>query len=256
MNYFRNYLRQRPVFLSLIRGKEAELFQDVLPLPTPILDYGCGDGFFIKTAFVERQGKIDVGIDIDRNVLEKAKKSEVYKKVVCHNSYTLPFKNNYFNSIVSNCVLEHVENLERDLGELFRILKPGGIFVCTVMTNKWEGYLFGKHFFGKYYKTWMKKKQIHVQLPSYKDWERIFKRSGLVVTEKVGYMDENASKWLDILHYVSAYSLIIKLLFGKWVLFPGMFDYLSVSSWMEKITKDKVPLSKSSAVLFVLEKPI
>ena len=44
INYLSIYLRHRPLFLSLIRAKEAAMFQKFLPLKRPALDVGCGDG--------------------------------------------------------------------------------------------------------------------------------------------------------------------------------------------------------------------
>jgi len=53
------YLLERPLFLAVLLAKEAELYQSRFPLKHPVLDVGCGDGFFAWIAF--RKTKIDVG---------------------------------------------------------------------------------------------------------------------------------------------------------------------------------------------------
>jgi ubiquinone/menaquinone biosynthesis C-methylase UbiE len=44
----------------------------------------------------------------------------------------IPFKNNYFDSVLSTEVFEHVFNLDEVLAELYRVLKPGGYLVATM----------------------------------------------------------------------------------------------------------------------------
>lgn len=49
-----------------------------------------------------------------------------------YNSLNLPFPNDYFDFVVSDQVLEHVEgNPQLAVDETFRVLKPGGIAVYT-----------------------------------------------------------------------------------------------------------------------------
>lgn len=50
---------------------------------------------------------------------------------VYYNGLNLPFKNNFFNSILCSEVFEHVENLDFVLSELYRVLKPGGKIIIT-----------------------------------------------------------------------------------------------------------------------------
>jgi SAM-dependent methyltransferase len=43
-----------------------------------------------------------------------------------------PFENNSFDCIICNAVLEHVPAIDKVMGELSRVLKPGGFFVASV----------------------------------------------------------------------------------------------------------------------------
>jgi len=129
--FIKTYLKNRPPFYSFIRPKELELLSRYMPYKNPILDFGCGDGFFAKT-LLENE-KIDVGTDINEKIKNEAKKSGVYKKVLFYDGKKLPLTNNRFSSVLSNCVLEHVDDLEPTLKDINRVMKKGGKFYTTVM---------------------------------------------------------------------------------------------------------------------------
>jgi SAM-dependent methyltransferase len=42
----------------------------------------------------------------------------------------IPFPAATFDMVIANHMLEHIEHLDRALGEVHRVLKPGGRFVC------------------------------------------------------------------------------------------------------------------------------
>ena len=250
-NFLRQYLKYRPLFYTLIRPREADLFRGLIPFKKPVMDFGCGDGFFTDV-FYGDLGKIEVGVDIDNGELDKAKEIGVYKKLVLYNKKKLPFSNNHFSTVISNCVLEHVDDLHHDLSEINRVLKPNGVFLCTVMTNKWEDYLFGGRLLGKRYKKWMQKIQIHPNLLSTTKWNLVFKKNGFDINQTVGYLDRRESVWMDILHYVSVGSLVSYKLFKKWVLFPER-SYL-IPEFLFKSKGKKVDVNKSAALFYVLQK--
>lgn len=253
-NYTQTYLRNRPLFMSLIRGREADLFSKHLPLKNPILDFGCGDGFFAKVVF-ESSTKIDVGVDIDKGALRLAKKEKIYKKLISHDGKSLSFKDKSFSAVFSNCVLEHVDFLDESMAEIYRVMKPGGKFICTVMTDKWEEYLFGNVFFGEFYKKWMRKIQVHPNLLTKRQWDLLFTRQGFNILKSVGYFDKKASRWMDFLHYVSTPSLINKKLFNKWVIFPQKYDAMPVDNLINKLVEGEPSVENSAALFYILKKP-
>ncbi|QQS39012.1 class I SAM-dependent methyltransferase [Candidatus Woesebacteria bacterium] len=254
VSYSKIYLKNKPLFISVIRSKEAKLFVPGLPYKRPVLDFGCGDGFYAKTVVYPTQGKIDCGVDVAEKVLTYANESKAYRKVICYDGVKLPFPKNTFSTVFSNCVLEHVVYLESNLHEIHRVLKPNGKFYCTVMTNKWEDYLAGNVLSKDYYGKWMRRVQVHVQLPDYNAWCRLFKASGFTINSSIGYMDKRASWWMDFLHYISIPNLMTYKLFKKWVLFPGVFDILPVYKFIDNLSQKSVSLSKAAAIYFELEK--
>ena len=237
----KKYLEARPLFLSLIRAKEIFLWQKYLPLKKPALDLGCGDGFFAKMAF----GRLDIGLDITNSRINEVEK-ETYKKLVTYDGKKMPSQSNSVNTVVSNCVLEHIPNLEGIVREIYRVLKPGGLFLTTVMAKPWEDNLM----FGGWYKDWMRKRQVHLNLLKFDDWVKRFEMAGFKVEENIGYLSPAACRLLDVCHYLSLPSLVSYKFTGRWT---WGWKWYPVN-WLSKIMSENVEAKDSGAIFFVLKK--
>lgn len=249
--YLRRYARERPLFLSVLRGKEAALYQQFLPLKHPVLDVGCGDGFFAGVTFGNK--KIDVGMDMEDSRISEAGGSGAYKKIVTYDGYTFPFRNRSFATVVINSVLEHAEDLPHLLSEVSRILTPGGTCFATVMAAPWERYLFGSKIFGDGYIRWMRKKQAHVNLLSSSEWSAAFHGAGLKPVTTIPYLSARAGSVLDILHYVSLPSLMSYMVWKRWVLWPALSN-IYPTHWLASVMDDAVSLEDAGALFFVLKR--
>src|SRR3989339_2266359 len=139
--FIKKYLENRPMFMAIIRSQEAVLFQKYIKLiKGHVLDFGCSEGFFAGLVF--GKGRINVGLDLlDNKRIQVAIKEKVYKKIKLYDGDIIPYSNNYFDTVVSNCVLEHIPNVKSSLSEIYRVLKPGGYFVSSVMADQWENNL-------------------------------------------------------------------------------------------------------------------
>lgn len=251
--YISTYLQNRPIFFSLIRPQEAELFEKYDNFIKPlILDLGCGDGFFADTVF--DKGKIDVGLDIKNERTEKIENAGIYKKIAYFDGINIPYPDNYFQTVVSNCVLEHVESIEELLREVHRVLKPGGYFLTTVMVDKWEEYLLGRKIFGKKYVLWMRKKQLHKNVFSFKKWHEIFISADFKMEKEIGYLSEKTAKWMDFFHYVAIPEFITYELFGKWVTFPEIFNMLKIGKLIGKLLVYPKNVEDSAANFYILRR--
>lgn len=247
------YLQNHPLFFSFIRPQEAFLFHKYKKyLHSPILDFGCGDGFFAETVFGEHF--LDTGLDIETERTKEALATHVYKKVLYYDGNIIPLKTKTQSTVISNCVLEHIPDLKKSLHEVYRVLRPGGYFLTSVMADKWEEYQAGAKVLGPLYKKFMRKRQVHHNLLSAAQWRAVFEEVGFTITEEVGYVSKTNGFWLDIAHYLSIPSLITRLLFHKWVLSPALYKKLQTASWIEKKIQIPVPATKSAAIFYVLRK--
>ena len=96
-----------------------------------ILDVACGNGVFTRKLI--KKGCKVVGIDISAEAITRARMiTENGCELVIGNAESLPFRSNSFDKVISLCSLEHFENDEKSLSEIYRVLKNGGIVVLTV----------------------------------------------------------------------------------------------------------------------------
>ena len=91
-----------------------------------ILDIGCGQGFFSNK--FNSAGAIVTGIDISRELIEKAKKSspKIINYFVSDAGNLLNLKEGTFHKAFAVLSLQNMENLERIFFEINRVLKLGG----------------------------------------------------------------------------------------------------------------------------------
>ncbi len=105
-----------------------------------VLDCGCGDGFYIMV-LRELYPSLEItGIDYDEKILDKAKKyikQDGITKLIKSEVYDLPFKDNYFDKIILSEVLEHLENENSGLKEIYRVLKKNGRLIITVPNHNY-----------------------------------------------------------------------------------------------------------------------
>ena len=103
------------------------LFEDNYPKSSKILDLGCGTGQF--TEEIKKLGFNVYGVDINPPT------GKNYKKVdLC--AEQSPWNDNSFDVIFSKSVIEHFKDPDILVHEAYRLLKPGGIFIC--MTPSWK----------------------------------------------------------------------------------------------------------------------
>ena len=93
-----------------------------------ILDLGCSSGSLLK--------KLDFcdnlyGVDISIDAINLAKKKG-FKNVFNVDAITLPFKDNMFDIIISSDVLEHIENDNKAISEMEKVLKKKGKIIVFV----------------------------------------------------------------------------------------------------------------------------
>lgn len=120
--------------------------------PENILDIATGTGD-LAILMTSTSAKKIVGLDLSVGMLEVGKKKIAHQnlsdkiEMVVGDSENIPFPDNYFDAITVSFGIRNFETLEKGLAEIYRVLKPGGVFVIleTSVPTKFpfkQGYAF------------------------------------------------------------------------------------------------------------------
>lgn len=96
-----------------------------------VLDVGCSYGWALG-ALTEKSDDL-VGVDMDRDALQQARAAFPHIEFVYQDASALPFEDDAFDAVILSEVIEHVgdENKRFVIDEIYRVLRPGGLFVLT-----------------------------------------------------------------------------------------------------------------------------
>ena len=121
---------------------------------TKLIDVASGTGDIAKLYLDRTNYKGNVYcIDENKGMLElnkKKLKKNPRVKWFCSNAENLPFKNNYFDYYTISFGIRNINNVNSALEEAYRVLKPGGRFLCLEF-SKVENKILNK-----LYKTYSK----------------------------------------------------------------------------------------------------
>ncbi|MBR9682920.1 class I SAM-dependent methyltransferase [Candidatus Woesearchaeota archaeon] len=95
-----------------------------------ILDLGCGDGEYSEILAQNPHNHI-IALDANKNLCQRIPHKNNLK-VVHSDAHNLPFKNNSFDAVFCNTVLEHVKEPNQIIKEIKRVLKPQGKLLISI----------------------------------------------------------------------------------------------------------------------------
>jgi demethylmenaquinone methyltransferase/2-methoxy-6-polyprenyl-1,4-benzoquinol methylase len=143
--------------LGIDIGWRKKAIRELEPIhPKILLDVATGTGDFAIQALSLNPDKI-IGIDISEGMLEVGRKKMRERKedgrieMKNGDSENLPFSDNSFDAVIVGFGVRNFENLERGLGEMFRVVRPGGKVVILEF-SKPQGFPFRQvyNFYFKY----------------------------------------------------------------------------------------------------------
>lgn len=158
VDYFRDeWIKQQPQTSFIFpraepRGQwdafehlKAEAFLERVRAAVPeggrVLEYGCGAAGIL--IFLSNQGYRGTGLDATAQALRIARRNDAIEGdagrpgpsgFVQANALAMPFADGAFDCVVSNGLLEHFapEVVPPLLGEIIRVLRPGGLFLADI----------------------------------------------------------------------------------------------------------------------------
>jgi ubiquinone/menaquinone biosynthesis C-methylase UbiE len=123
-------------------GKEVDIiekniinsFLSKIPIKSNVLELGCGTGHWTK--FFNKKGFNNIiAVDISNEMLKIAKKKNIDAIFLQEDSLNLTFKNNFFDTVISITMLEFVENQDKSIKEITRVLKPNGNLILGILNK-------------------------------------------------------------------------------------------------------------------------
>lgn len=150
-----------------------------------ILDLGCGTGYGSKI-LLEKESEV-YGIDNSQEAIDYAEKNYPGPKYICCSVEKLPFEDNFFDAICAFEIIEHVQNSEKALEEVCRVLKKNGeLFISTPnprnLKNALKHVLLGK--------PYPKKKDMnniyHIKEFYYDEFLNFLKKRGFKILSQYG----------------------------------------------------------------------
>lgn len=102
-----------------------------------VLDLGCAGGFMSEA--LARRGAHVTGLDPAQAAIsaarQHAEKENLKIRYQTGVGEAMPFEAQSFDSVVCVDVLEHVEDVDRVLSEVCRVLRPGGMFLFDTINR-------------------------------------------------------------------------------------------------------------------------
>lgn len=137
------------------------------------LDVGCGGGFTCE--FMAQRGVIVSGIDQSVKCITKAQEHALISKLQIDYQHgfaeKLPYGDRTFDVVVCVDVLEHVADLCKTLKEIYRVLKPNGLFFFDTIN---------RNFKSKLIMIWLLENILQEIPCGIHDWKRFIKPEELI----------------------------------------------------------------------------
>ncbi|MDO9086008.1 MAG: class I SAM-dependent methyltransferase [Anaerolineaceae bacterium] len=248
-------IKELPYFRGLLRAVEARAYQDI-PLAGPILDLGCGDGHFASKAF---EIPLDVGIDPWIGPIKLARKQGSYKTVIRGFGDQLPFPDAYFGCVISNSVLEHIQDLDSVICEIARVIKPDAQFIFCVpnhnfllnlsVSNSLEK--IGLRKLADLYRKFFNRISRHHHCDSPEIWKNRLEKAGFTIDRQWHYFSPNATAALEWGHYFGLPSLVSHFLFRRWIIVPKRWNLSLINDYLTKFYREN-PIQKEGSYSFYI----
>ena len=121
-----------------VAARLLERLQYILLQPQQVLDLGCGTGQLLKGLRKQYPASGIVALDLAPGMLKEARRKQGWLArmrgpygYVAGDAECLPLQDNSIDLLISNLALQWCGDLPLALGEMRRVLKPGGLLMFT-----------------------------------------------------------------------------------------------------------------------------
>jgi 2-polyprenyl-6-hydroxyphenyl methylase/3-demethylubiquinone-9 3-methyltransferase len=158
-----------------------------------LLDVGCGGGLLAEQ--FARLGFEVTGIDPAPETIETARAhanaSGLSIEYETGSGENLPFSEESFDHVACCDVLEHVDDVDRVISEITRVLKPGGLFLYDTINRTFMSKLAVIKVMQEWQSTAFAEPNLHV-------WERFIKPAELVTLLERRGLDQREMRGISI----------------------------------------------------------
>lgn len=197
--------RQGPS-LALWRAAEVAALREQR-YQRPVLDLGCGDGLVTSMIL----GRVEIGLDPDRGVIERAARRGIYQHFEILPAEQLSMASGSIGTVMSNSVLEHLPGVDEVLHTVARVLCPGGRFIFTAPTEAFSAWLALP---ARPYAAWRNQQLGHLNLWSLECWRQRLAEVGLVVEGVRPYLKRTWVSLWDALELLQQIWIARRRVFG------------------------------------------
>ena len=130
----------RAVVQREVAARVAGLAIDSAPAAARVLDVGCGPGGLLAELSARRPSLSATGVDLSHGMARACRERLPGGAAVGGDAEALPFRSGSFDLVVSTSTFQWVTDLARALGEVRRVLAPGGTFCLALFCGDtlWE----------------------------------------------------------------------------------------------------------------------
>lgn len=149
--------------------------------PKNILDVGCASGWMLSKISEKYPKAQCVGIDVYKKAIEYGQKLYKNLRLISVDAHKLPFKDKFFDLVICTELLEHVENPQKVLSEIKRVLAPNGIAIVEMDSGNFLFQIVWYWWTNIRHGVW---RDSHIHTFNTKILENMIKDSGFVITQK------------------------------------------------------------------------
>lgn len=118
-----------------LEARYEALVSQIPPHAKTVLEVGCGDACLLLVASRTKPECLLYGVDSDSTGIalgqQHLNEAGVNATIKQGTAYGLPFDSNYFDVVLFADVVEHLDDPNRALTEIHRVLKPNGVLLLS-----------------------------------------------------------------------------------------------------------------------------